>query len=583
MAESEKQVPRSVKAHMGLKYTEQARREFIRTLLLGVYGFSSDQWAELIRKAEISKCSVEKLLVQESVLTSEELHDMLERFHKVPTVELDGSPPEEEAIRLVPREIASYFKLIPYRLKDHQLFLAMNDPLDVETIDRIEILTKRKVRVAYAPLEDIEKAFQAAYETKARPAIEGFMTDALLEEAVEMVTTEGTLEDGLPEKLDITSLKALSEEAPIVKLANLIITKAFQSRASDIHVEPTQKELLVRLRVDGILRLVLTLSKQVHSPLISRFKVMAGMDISERRLSQDGRCEVNVKGHLYDLRMNTFPLIHGEKLVIRVLDPRFSYDNLASLGLSDVNLSRVGEMLRRPHGMILVTGPTGSGKSTTSAALLSELKSVEKNIISIEDPVEYFLDLVNQSQMHSKIGFTFASALRAILRQDPDIIMVGEIRDAETAEIAIHAALTGHLVLSTLHTNDSPGALIRLMDMGIASYLASETLVGIIAQRLLRKICEKCKEPYPFDPKALAGRFFKEDRVPEKLYRGRGCEACQYVGYSGRIGVYEVLLVTDRIASMLRENVDAEALKKKCAAEGLKTLREDALDKVIQG
>jgi general secretion pathway protein E len=380
-------------------------------------------------------------------------------------------------------------------------------------------------------------------------------------------------------------LLELTEEAPIIRLLNALLMEAVKERASDIHIEPYEKGIEVRLRVDGILRKVLTPPKIIHDALISRIKIISGLDIAEKRLPQDGRIRLLIGGKDIDIRVSIIPTAFGERAVLRLLDRQVGIINLELIGLEGPNLETFNNAIAKHNGIILVTGPTGSGKTTTLYASLLKLNTEERNIITVEDPVEYQLKGIGQIQVNPKIGLTFASGLRAILRQDPDVMMVGEIRDVETAEIAVHASLTGHLVLSTLHTNDAPGAITRLIDMGIEPFLAASSLICILAQRLVRLICPHCKESYT--PSAQEGSYF-EDGVnamapPSRLFRGRGCVKCMGKGYLGRTGILELLEVTPEIRSMIVERKDAKSIRAAAIRTGFKTLRADGINKIING
>jgi type II secretory ATPase GspE/PulE/Tfp pilus assembly ATPase PilB-like protein len=371
-----------------------------------------------------------------------------------------------------------------------------------------------------------------------------------------------------------------ADEAPVIKLIDSLITEAVKSRASDIHIEPEQKTLRVRYRVDGLLQEVSLIPKRLQDSVISRIKVLSNMDIAETRSAQDGRINIKLENKELDIRVSTFPTIYGENVVLRLLDKTSVLLGLKELGFLEDNLRGFNKLIRRPNGIILVTGPTGSGKTSTLYAALTSISSMEKNIITIEDPVEYELPLIRQTPINPKAGITFVNGLRSILRQDPDIIMVGEIRDKETAEIAIQASLTGHLVFSTLHTNDAPSALTRLIDMGVEQFLVSSSLIGILAQRLVRLICVKCKEKY-----TPAADILKDIGLPKDgdYFHGRGCPACKNTGFVGRIGIFELLIIGEDIRKMIEAKSSADEIKKKAILSGMKTLRQDGIVKVQQG
>jgi type II secretion system protein E len=381
-------------------------------------------------------------------------------------------------------------------------------------------------------------------------------------------------------KQEERDLAEVAEEAPIIKLVNIMIVQAVKDRASDIHVEPEEDILRVRNRIDGVLHEVYSLPKNLHRAVVSRIKLLSYMDIAESRKPQDGRARLKLENKDLDIRVSTFPTVHGENVVMRLLDKSSVLLGLEELGFSQKELEAWAKLIRHPNGIILVTGPTGSGKTTTLYAALSAINSMEKNIITIEDPVEYELPLIRQTQVNPKAGITFANGLRNILRQDPDIIMVGEIRDKEAAEIAIQAALTGHLVLSTLHTNDAPSALTRLIDMGVEPFLISSSVVGILAQRLVRKICDKCKQKYNAPSSIL-----KDLKIKEKgeFYQGKGCTKCKDTGFLGRVGIFELLIMDEEIKKMISEQKSADAIRQVAVRKGMVTLRADGLEKVNRG
>jgi type II secretion system protein E len=381
---------------------------------------------------------------------------------------------------------------------------------------------------------------------------------------------------------ELGDLERMAREATVIKFVNLILRQAVQEHASDVHVEPFEKDLRVRYRIDGVLHEISSPPKRLQAAVISRLKIMASLDIAERRLPQDGRIKTKIAGREVDIRISTIPTLYGESVVLRLLDRSAMNYSLATIGMLPDTMDQMDKVIAVPHGMILVTGPTGSGKSTTLYSVLQKAYSPEKKVITIEDPVEYQFDGINQIQVHPKIGLTFAAGLRHILRHDPDIIMVGEIRDSETAEIAVHSALTGHLVFSTLHTNDASGAVTRLLDMGIEPYLVTSSVEALIAQRLVRTICPNCKESYDA-PMSELTKIGKSDGASHKLYRGRGCDQCKRTGYKGRTAIYEMLTMDDSIRALVLDRSPATAVAEAACQHGMRTLREDGWIKVLQG
>ena len=474
--------------------------------------------------------------------------------------------------RLSPKYLREH-KVFPIEVKDGVLTVVMSDLADPYTLDDLRLSTGLAVTVCLANEREIIEAIDQYYG-------EGVATIEKIVKGYNEEEGEASGED----REDVDHLRDLASEAPVIQLVNLLITRAVEARASDIHVEPFEDTLRIRYRVDGVLLDHESPPKRLQRAVISRVKIMAKMNIAERRLPQDGRIRLQILGKDLDLRVSTIPTLYGESVVMRILDRSSLLLSLGDLGMPDDVRLLFQRLIRKPHGMILVTGPTGSGKTTTLYTVLSEINSADKKIITIEDPVEYQLRGVNQIHVKPKIGLTFANGLRSIVRQDPDVIMVGEIRDAETADIAIHSALTGHLVFSTLHTNDASGAITRLLDMGIENYLVSSVLVAVLAQRLVRVICAECREPYRLDAAAVRKLGIKSDVGGAlQMFRGKGCAACNFSGYRGRIGIYEFLLIDEEIQRLILEKTDANMIRQKAMALGMKTLWEDGWLKVEQG
>lgn len=525
---------------------------------------------QLEEALELQKQSGEligQILIKLGYVTENEVLHALGEQLGLPVVTITDQSVDPVALGQVPSEFAMRHQLIPLRSEDHTITVAMANPLDVQPLDDLRLVTGCEIKPAIASPSEIKRAIEQFYMEKMIQDISEQEADITAEEAP-----------------DIADLQRMATEALVIQLVNLIIHQAVQERASDIHIEPFERELRVRYRIDGVLREVQAPPKRLHPAIVSRIKILADMNIAERRLPQDGRIQLRVSGRRIDIRVSTIPTLYGESVVMRILDKSMGLLTLEELGMQDQALEQFRRLISVPHGMILVTGPTGSGKSTSLYAALMEIYSVEKKIITIEDPVEYQLPGVNQIQVRPNIGLTFASGLRHIVRQDPDVIMVGEIRDPETADIAINAALTGHLVFSTLHTNDAAGAITRLLDMGVEPYLVASTLIGSIAQRLVRRICTKCKTPTTVRPEYLRQiGLTPEDLNGRTLYAGAGCEECGRTGYKGRIGVFEMLTVDDEIRRMIVERASATVIKQYAVSKGMTTLLGDGREKVLEG
>ena len=543
---------------------------------------SPRQVEELLELQKKEGTRLLKLILEKSYVSEVDMVVSMGRVLNVLPVNLSrfGIPPETAG--LVPREMATNHKVLPVSRLDNKLFLAMADPLNVLALDDVKRTTKLEVM----PMIASEKAILDKLNNldSGRSTMEDIIQDAQrqAEDDVDADTLEIARE--VSEEMNIDQLAASTEEAPVIKLANLIIVQAIKDRASDIHIEPFEKTVRLRYRIDGGLVDVTPPPKNMQVALASRLKIMSNLDIAERRLPQDGRMRVKVGGRDIDLRVSFMPTVHGEKCVLRILDKSNLSASLDKLGLDPDTFRRFKAAVDAPHGLILVTGPTGSGKTTTLYSALNELNNPEYNIITVEDPVEFQIPGINQVPTKKEIGLTFANALRSILRQDPDIVMIGEIRDQETAEIAVEAALTGHQVLSTMHCNDAPGAIARLDDMGIAPFLISSSVILSCAQRLVRRVCSVCKEPVTYPPKmyedlGIDPVYF--DGVT--LHRGRGCERCKNTGYSGRTAIIEVMTVTDEIRKLVIQRASAHEIGKVAIALGMRTLRMAALEKVREG
>jgi len=536
---------------------------------------SPEALGELIQGQREKGKSLGSLLVQKGMMEEEDLLNALAAKLRVPylkDLEADGVNPS--LISKVPIAFSKKHMVVPLKMEEGILTVATVDPLNYEPLDDMRvILGCRELRVVLSSEVEVLRAINRFYEQRSDTP----------EEMIQSMDSESS--NRLLHELEETEdLLDVSDEAPVIKLVNLILFQAVKERASDIHIEPFQKELKVRYRIDGILYQRFDPPKRYQSAIISRLKVMAKLDIAEKRLPQDGRIPIKIAEKDIDIRVSIIPTTFGERVVLRLLDKSSVLMGLEEIGLSPHQLETLDDLIHRPNGILLVTGPTGSGKTTTLYGALSRINSPDKNIITIEDPVEYQLWGIGQIQVNPKIGLTFAHGLRSVLRHDPDVILVGEIRDVETAEIAIQSALTGHLVFSTLHTNDAASAVTRLVDMGIEPFLVASVVRAIVAQRLIRFICPECKEGYVPDPEALREAGLAMSQLEGKtLYRGKGCPACSGTGYRGRSGIYEILLVSEGIRQLIMRKADSTTIGRKAIEEGMRTLREDGARKVTEG
>ncbi|HDL65073.1 MAG TPA: type II secretion system protein GspE [Proteobacteria bacterium] len=515
-----------------------------------------------------------EILLGMGSINQEQYRRALSRQLNLPYIEsLSEDMIDKEIISRVPLNFLLAHQLIPLKEDQGTVTVAMANPLEVQPLDDLRLLLEKEVNPIVCPPDEIVRLANKSYghaEGAAEAMLEG-MED---EDATELVTLTEHAED----LLDIAS------KAPVIKLVNLILFEAVKVRASDIHIEPFEKELRVRYRIDGVLYEALMPPKQYQSAITSRIKIMANLNIAEKRLPQDGRIKIKITDREIDLRVSLIPISFGERIVLRLLDRSSQFYSLHDLGMGDDRLKIFARLIKRTHGIILVTGPTGSGKTTTLYAALSSVNSLEQNIITVEDPVEYQMSGIGQIQVNPKIGLTFANGLRSILRQDPDVVLIGEMRDHETAEIAIQASLTGHLVFSTLHTNDAAGAITRLLDMGVEPYLVSSSVVGIMAQRLVRMICPHCRESYQPQIEALRDIGLTPDDIKDgELYRGVGCDKCYQSGYMGRRGIFEILLVDEDIRSMVLARTNTGEIKKVALQKGMLTLRMSGARKVAEG
>ncbi len=517
-----------------------------------------------------------KLLIEKQLVTDQDMMVSMGRCLGASPITLSKMRVPQDVIDLIPKDLAQTYKMVAVARLGKKLFVAMADPLNVLALDD---LRRMRANLQIIPLISTERAV-VDFLNNAQTQVSGGI-DAILKD-VDVSDVELAKEG--QEEINLDQLVESSEEGPVIKLVNLMLVQAIKDRASDIHIEPFEKQLRLRYRVDGVLYDSTAPPKGLQPAIASRIKIMANLDIAERRLPQDGRFRIKLAGREVDLRVSILPTIHGEKIVMRVLDKGNLNMNLESLGLAPDELQKFKNAIDAPHGMILMTGPTGSGKTSTLYAVLTQLNTSDVNIVTVEDPVEYQMLGVNQVQVKPDVGLTFAGGLRSILRQDPDIVMVGEIRDSETADIAVKAALTGHLVLSTLHTNDAPGAIARMVDMGIEPFLVSSSVLMVCAQRLLRKTCPHCKEAFKVPADVIARlSLSQEEAEANTYYRGRGCSRCKDTGFLGRMAILEVLSVTNALREQILHDTSAKSLKDLALKEGLKTLRMSGLEKAKAG
>ncbi len=543
---------------------------------------SDQQLEKALDEQKQSGGRVGEHLVRLGFVTEEDILDCLSQQYGVPSINLRHFDIDESIIRLIPADVARKYQFIPVSKTGATLTVAMADPSNVFAMDDITFITGYRVEPVVASEEALREAIDSYYGTTHSIELKKVMEDlSTVEEASLEVLEE-------EEDLDVADLAESADEAPVVRLVNLILTDALKRAASDIHIEPYEKSYRVRFRIDGVLYEIMNPPIKLKDAICSRLKILAKLDIAEKRLPQDGRIKIKMKfqGKVkeLDFRVSTLPTLHGEKIVMRLLDKDNLMLDMTKLGFEKSSLKYFEEAIFQPYGMVLVTGPTGSGKTNTLYSALSRVNTPEVNIMTAEDPVEFQLPGINQVQMKESIGLNFAAALRSFLRQDPNIVLVGEVRDFETAEIAIKAALTGHLVLSTLHTNDAPSTINRLMNMGIEPFLVATSLNLIVAQRLIRRICQKCRQPEDVPVQALLNIGFSEAEAPGlELSKGRGCDECNQRGYKGRIGIYEVMVVSEDIRELILSGASAIELRRKALEEGMIGLRNSGLQKIRDG
>jgi type IV pilus assembly protein PilB len=541
----------------------------------------------LLKESDIEKAlkvqrdkggSLSDILVDMGLVSRDELMVALSQELGIPPINLSRYKIDPNVIKLIPKKIAKRYQMMPVSKMSNTLVVAMVDPLNIFAIDDIKAITGFNISPIITADKDIKEAMGKYYEDSAHIAIEKIVDD--MKEAANISMIEEKSGQDLESLAQIASM---AQDAPVVKIMNLILEEAINCRSSDVLIEPLENEVRVRYRVDGILQDAKRPPKTLHNAIVSRLKVMSSLDIAERRLPQDGRFKVRLHGREVDFRISVLPSSKGEKVALRILDKSQATLDLEKLGFDKKSLEEIEKGVMKPHGMILICGPTGCGKTTTLYSILDYINSPEDNVVTVEDPVEYVIDGINQVTARPGIGLTFAGALRSILRQDPDIIMIGEIRDFETVDIAIKAALTGHLVLSTLHTTTAPGSVTRLINMGVEPFLITSSVILVGAQRLVRKICPHCKEPYELDADVAESYGIKAGGKKAVLYRGRGCDSCRKTGYKGRVALVEVLTLSPKIKELILGNAQEYKILETARSEGMKTLRENGITLALEG
>ncbi|MCG3172465.1 MAG: Type II secretion system protein E [Myxococcota bacterium] len=529
--------------------------------------------AALARQAETG-ARLGEILIEQKAATAEQIIRALgEQLELTVMLDIPADEIPLDLIRELPITFAKQFNVIPLRRESRTLTVITADPLQLSVLDDLGLMTGCVIEPVLSTPERIVEAINKTYDRKAHAA-EAVMDD---------IRDDDSLDSLAHEVEEIQDLLDVDDEAPIIRLVNTLMAQAVNRRASDIHIEPAERDMVVRFRIDGQLYEVLRPPKGLQAAVTSRVKIMAGLNIAEKRLPQDGRIRIKIAGKDVDIRVSSLPTNYGERIVLRLLDRTNTLLDLNSLGFAEDRLTQIRRIINKSHGIVLVTGPTGSGKTTTLYSALAEINQPDINILTVEDPVEYQLPGIGQIQVQAKIGLTFVNVLRSILRQDPDVILIGETRDLETAEIAIQASLTGHLVFSTLHTNDAASSVTRLVDMGVEPFLVASSLIAVLAQRLVRRVCPECRQSYTPTAEALAEVGLRPEDLKGPIYRARGCSACHETGYQGREGIYELLTVTDEIRQLIVQNVDAGTLKKQALKQGMKTLRDDGARKVTMG
>ncbi len=557
-------------------------KDRIKEILIRDNLISSEDLEKALEEQKRTSEGLNSILVKRKLIDEDTLTQVLSEGLGYPPISISRLTIDAEVVQIIPKEIAVEYQIMPISLMGDHLTLAMADPLNIFAIDNIKALTGYTINPIIGRIKDIEKTIEKYYakEEAAEPSRETF------EEIIKDIRETGEFELIREAQGEGSAVEELNDEAPILKLTDTIIQQAVLSKASDVFIEPLEKQVRIRYRIDGVIREIDRMTKALLFPMVSRIKVIANLDISEHRLPQDGRFKTVIAGHReVDFRVNILPTILGEKAVLRILDQDASVSNIENLGFEPESLRCLKECAVRPHGLILACGPTGSGKTTTLYSILKYVDSPGKNIVTVEDPVEYQMKGITQVNVRPLVGLTFPAALRSILRQDPDIIMIGEIRDSQTLDIAVKAALTGHLVLSSLHTTTAAGSIVRMENMGIEPFLICSSVLAMVAQRLLRRICSECKEPQSISP-AVAERVGLSQVISAKkiqLFRGKGCKRCFHTGYKGRVGITEILIFSSRIKELILERAGESKIKDAARREGMKTMRQDGLAKAVAG
>ncbi|MGH7182732.1 MAG: type II secretion system ATPase GspE [Nitrospiraceae bacterium] len=555
---------------------EPSGRPQIGAILESKFGLTEAKLLEAINIQGTKGGRLGEILIRLRAITEDQLLQALAiQFEMTWLPDLDVIQVDHEWVKKVPIHFARRYHVVPLKTEDGSVLVATIDPMETAALDDLRLLLGLPIKPVLTSSLSLFACLNRVYDEAASPAgAAQVMEDIAASESLDQIAHE------LDEPQDLLDA---TDEAPIIRLVNSVLFQAVRQRASDIHFESFERGLVVRYRIDGVLYPVLTPPKHLQASIIARLKIMASLNIAEKRLPQDGRFRIRTAGKDVDLRVSVLPTSHGERVVLRLLEKENRLLNLSEMGFEQDRLGIIQQLIQLSHGIILVTGPTGSGKTTTLYAALTQINAPDKNIITVEDPVEYQLVGVGQMQVNPKINLTFAAGLRSILRQDPDVIMIGEIRDRETAEIAIHASLTGHLVFSTLHTNDAPSAATRLIDMGIEPFLVASSVVAILAQRLLRQVCSDCKQPYHPDDEELIRLSIVPPKVRPTFYRGVGCPACSQTGYRGRTGIFELLVLDDEIRRLIGNKADSSSIRQAAVAKGMVTLKDEGAEKVFHG